>query len=246
MKPYTLIAGVAALVLPGCSHITMLRVEELKQVQAHVDTLAARLDQTQQQVLKSQKRQSELLRVVRADMQVRFGELSQRVSAVEGTIYERQERLTDIDRKTAEIRERWDEKARTDSMKQAMERAEQENLYQIASSDFSSGRFGLAMAGFRDFLTSYPESEWADPATYWVAECHYAQKDLDSAKIAYSAYLKQFPEGEKVCSALYKLGLVFDKTKRAKHRDAVWDKLLSRCPESEEARMVQGRKSQAE
>lgn len=244
MKPLRVIVGVAALVLPGCSHITMLRVEELKEVQAHVDTLAARLDQTQQQLLKEQKRQSELLRVVRADMQVRFGELSQRVSAVEGGVYESQERLTDIGRKTAEIRERWDEKARADSMKQAMEKAEEENLFQIASSDFSSGRFGLAMAGFRDFLARYPESEWADQATYWVAECQYAQKDLDSAKVAYSAYLKQFPEGEKVCGALYKLGLVFDKMQRTKHRDTVWDKLLSQCPQSEEARMVQGRKQQ--
>ncbi|MBD3239388.1 MAG: outer membrane protein assembly factor BamD [Chitinivibrionales bacterium] len=244
MKAKIVVVGVAALLFPGCSHITMLRVEELKEVQAHVDTLAMRLDQTQRQLLKEQKRQSELLRVVRADMQVRFGEISQRVSAVEGGVYESQERLTDIDRKTAEIRERWDEKARADSMIQAMEKAEEENLYQIANSDFTSGRFGLAMAGFRDFLVRYPESEWADPATYWVAECHYAQKNLDSAKTAYTEYLKQFPEGQKVCGALYKLGLVFDRTERAKHRDTVWDKLLSQCPESEEARMVQGRRKQ--
>ena len=85
--------------IPGCTNITLLRTAELRQVQARVDTLGVRLFATQKELARQQKAQSELLRVIRADMQVRFSELSQRVAAVEGGVHESQARLTDIDRK---------------------------------------------------------------------------------------------------------------------------------------------------
>jgi tol-pal system protein YbgF len=225
----------------GCSRITMLRVEELRQVQARVDSLSARLSANQQQMLKEQKSQGELLRVVRADMQVRFGELAQRVSQIEGGMHESQERLSDIDRKTAEIRERWQEQARIDSVRAAMDRAEEENLFQIAYSDFTAGRHDLALAGFRDFTQRYPESDLVEKARYWSAECHYAQKQYDSAEVAYTGYIKEYPQGAKICPTFYKLGLVYEKKGKAKHKKLVWDKVLEQCPQSEEARAVAGR-----
>lgn len=243
MRRWNLALAVGLLLTQGCTQITLLRVEELRQVQAHVDTLSMRLQASQARLAKGQKNQAELLRVIRADMQVRFSELSQRVSAIEGGVHESQARLTDIDRKTAEIRERWDEKARADSITQAMQRAEEENLYQIAYSDFVSGRHDLARAGFQDLLGRYPETSFADKASYWLAECSYAQKQLDSAKAGYTGYLKAYPEGKKVCAALYKLGLVYERAGKQKHRDALWDKLQAQCPDSEEARAAAGRQS---
>jgi len=219
----------------------MLRVEELRQVQARVDSLGAKLDVAQERMYKEQKKQGELLRVIRADMQVRFGELSQRVDAIEGGVHESQERLTDIDRKTAEIRERWQEQARVDSVQAAMDRAEEENLFQIAYRDFSAGRHELALAGFRDLMERYPESSFAEKAQYWVAESHYAQKQYDSAEVEYTGYIKAYPQGEKICPAFYKLGLVYDRQGKAKHKKLVWDKVLERCPQSEEARAVAAR-----
>jgi len=236
------VCGAAAcLLLAGCAQITVLRVQELKAVQTRVDTLAVRLAAAQQQLYREQKQQAELLRVVRADMQVRFGELAQRVSAIEGGLNENQERLSDINRATSAIRERWDEKARADSVRVSMARAEEENLYQIAVSDFTSGRFDLARAGFRDFLTRYPQSPLVEQATHAVAECQYAQKSYDSAEVAFSAYLKAYPNGQKVCAALYKLGLVYEKLAKAKHQKLVWEKLAAQCPQSDEARAAASR-----
>ncbi len=225
----------------GCSQITLLRVEELRAVQRRVDTLAVVLNATQQQLLKEQKQQTELLRVVRADMQVRFGELAQRMSAVEGNLDESQARLSNIDRKTAEIQQRWDAQARADSVRESMARAEEENLFKIAYSDFASGRFELALAGFRDFTARFPSSTLAPQAAYWSAECRYALKEHDSAQVAFAAYLKAYPEGDKVCAALYKMGLAYEKLGKDKHRTAVWDKLLTQCPQSEEARAAKSR-----
>jgi len=228
-------------VFQGCSSIAVLRTAELRELQARVDTLGTRLFFANQQLYKEQKQQGELLRVVRADMQVRFGELSQRLSGVEGNVNESQARLSNIDRKTAEIQQRWDAQARADSVKESMVRAEEENLFKIAYSDFTSGRFDLALAGFRDFVARYPSSAQTPKAEYWQAECRYALKEYDSAQVAFAAYLKGQPEGEMVCATLYKLGLAYEKLGKEKHRTAVWEKLLSQCPQSEEARSAQSR-----
>ena len=146
-----------------------------------------------------------------------------------------------VDRKTGEIQQRWDAQARADSVKESMKRAEEENLFTIAYSDFTSGRFDLALAGFTDFIARYPASDRAPQAEYWAAECHYALKDYDTAQAAYAAYLKAHPDGDRLCAVLYKMGLIFERQGRQQHRTAVWKKLLSQCPQSEEARAAQSR-----
>jgi TolA-binding protein len=216
----------------GCANITVLRVAELKAVEEHVDTLKAQVMEAQE---KATKQQTELLRVIRADMQVRFGELSQRIAAIEGGVNESQARLQDIDKKTGDLRLRLDEKARADSLKQALQKAEEENLFQIAYGDFSAGRYDLALGGFKDLIVRFPSSSQAEAAGYWSAECAYAQKDYDNAEVGYTAYLKNYQNGSKVCATLYKLGLVYDKKQKKQHQKLVWDKLQAQCPKSDEA-----------
>ena len=131
------IAGVAAfvLLLNGCTSITLLRVEELKQVQRHVDSLKVELIQLQEKMIQEQKNQNEILRLIRADQQVRFSEFYSRLSALEGILTESQDRLSQIDKKTLEIKKRWEEKALEDSLTRSSKSAEIENLFGIAQSD---------------------------------------------------------------------------------------------------------------
>jgi TolA-binding protein len=51
--------------------------------------------------------------------------------------------------------------------------------------------------------------------------------------------VRNYPQGSRACTALYKLGLCYDQLKKKKSQELVWKKLLERCPDSEEARMVQ-------
>jgi tol-pal system protein YbgF len=238
------VIGVLLCVFPllqGCAHITMLRTEELRQVQAHVDSLNAEIARAHVAIVKNQKRESELLRMIRADMQVRFGELDRRIAALEGGISESQARLSKIDEKTQEIRDRWAEQARIDSAESNARTAEIEKLFQIAYGDFTAGRYDLALGGFEDLITRFPESSAAEEAAYWGAECYYVQKDYAKAELRYLAYVKDYPQGKKVCAALYKLGLLYEKQKKSKHKGMVWDKLKLQCPDSEEAKAAAGR-----
>ncbi len=231
----------AAVLSMGCSHLTMLRTEELRQIQYKVDSLQTRVETSQQALREEQKRQSEMLRLIRADQQVRFAELERSVSTLAGSISESQYRLTKIDEKTQEIKKAWEEKARTDSLLSASQSAELDNLFEIAYGDFIAGRYEVATNGFQDIVQRFPESKKADLASYWIAEGHYAQRKYAEAEKAYKNYIKERPEGEKVCTALFKLGLVYDSLKKEQARSMVWQKLQTQCPDSEEAVAVEAR-----
>ena len=50
--------------------------------------------------------------------------------------------------------------------------------YRQAMNDYNSGNFDLALAGFQNYLSQFPDSSQADKAQYWIGECHYAKKDF--------------------------------------------------------------------
>jgi tol-pal system protein YbgF len=227
--------------LSGCSSITLLRIQELKQVEAHVDSLKIDLASLEQEVIKEQKNQSEVLRLMRADQQVRFDELGQKISSLEGSLSENKYKLSQIDKKTQEIQEQWKAKTQADSQAATQKNVQMDKLYQIAYGDFNTGRFDLASNGFADFIKQFPESPLADDATFWFAECFYGKKEFEKAEQSYSDYLRKYREGRKLCQALYKLGLVFENKKLLEKRKMVWQKLLTTCPDSEEAALVKNR-----
>ncbi|HEY3123369.1 MAG TPA: hypothetical protein VGK70_04830, partial [Thermoanaerobaculia bacterium] len=48
-------------------------------------------------------------------------------------------------------------------------------LYDTAYADYTKGRYALAIQGFQEYLTAYPNTDLSDNAQYWIGECHYAQ-----------------------------------------------------------------------
>ncbi len=218
----------------GCSQITMLRTQELRRIEHHVDSLSVSLDATQQELLKHQKTNQKLLRQIRADQQIRFKEMNQRITAVQKQVYESQQRLTSIDEKTQDIKKSWQEKAREDSLATAMEKSKIEQLYQLAYEDFMAGRYDLAVDGFRDLISKYPDNKKSELAQYWIAEAYYARQKWNDAKNAYKEYLEAHKDGTKTAVALYKLGNVYGELNNMKARSLVWQKLIEKYPDSPE------------
>ena len=141
-----------------------------------------------------------------------------------------------IDKKTQEMQEQWKAKAAADSADATQKKTQVDKLYQIACGDFNAGRFDLAANGFLDLVNQYPESPTADEAAYWYAECFFGKKEYEKAEQLYTDYLRKYRDGKKVCASLYKLGLVFEIKKALEKRKLVWQKLISTCPDSPEAK----------
>lgn len=233
-----LIMGISLVLFAGCSSMTLLRTKELREVQAHVDTLSMSIGALQTKILEEQRNQSEMLRLMRADQQVRFNEIEQKVSAIEGNMTESQSRLSKIDEKTAEFQKQLADKLISDSLSSNSKNAEIEKLFQVSMSDFNAGRYDIAISGFRDLITQHPEAPLAQESEYWVAECLYAKKDLAESEKAYFGYIRKYPQGAKICVSLYKLGLIYEKQNNPKKKEMAWKKLCTQCPDSQEAQMV--------
>jgi len=179
-----------------------------------------------------------MLRLLRADQQVRFGEIDRKVSSIDGNMSESQMRLSKIDEKTAEFQKRLEARIASDSAANNSRIAEINKLLQIAMSDFNAGRYEIATSGFNDLISRFPDASQAQEALYWVAECFYARKLFPDAEKTYIQYVKQFPTGEKVCVSLYKLGMSYEKQQKTKSRDVVWKKLAEQCPDSQEMQVI--------
>ncbi|MEO6724494.1 MAG: tol-pal system protein YbgF [Blastocatellia bacterium] len=94
-----------------------------------------------------------------------------------------------------------------------------EQLFAAAYSDYSRGNFDLALSEFRQYVETYPSSELADNAQYWIGEILYAQKKLPDAIAEFEKVARVNPAGDKTTVALYKRGLLL--LERGKKEDAV-------------------------
>jgi TolA-binding protein len=222
----------------SCSYITVLRTQELYAVQ---DSLRAEIDSLRTKILEEQRNQEELLRLIRADQQVRFSQLEKQIVDVGSGLSENQYRLSRIDEKTADFQKKLEAKLSADSVSTNSRKAEIEKLFQIATGDFNAGRLDIAKAGFKDISSRFPDSPQGQEAEFWTGECGYAKKEFADAETSFLLYFKKYPQGAKACLTLYKLGLCYEKLDKKKSKELVWKKLLDKCPDSQEAQLVKSR-----
>ncbi|MDG5816093.1 tetratricopeptide repeat protein [Chitinispirillales bacterium ANBcel5] len=233
------IAFVLLVKLTGCSHMTVLRTQELREIQAKIDTLNNDMESMKKEIIAEHNKTSEMLRLLRADQQVRFNELDRKIVTIETNLLESQSRLSNIDRKTAEFTRKLEEKLSAEAEAERAREQEIENLFKLSKRDFDAGRYDIALPGFKDIIKQYPDSHLVSEAEYWIAEIYYAQRDYQKAEQAFMDLIRKYPDGERICVSLYKLGLVYERQEMFQSRDMVWENLIKQCPGSQEAQVVE-------
>lgn len=78
--------------------------------------------------------------------------------------------------------------------------------YQAAFELLKDQQYEQAAAAFEQFLQSYPDTELADNAQYWLAESYYVTEDFDDALREFQVVIDRFPRSRKVPDALLKMG----------------------------------------
>ena len=113
-----------------------------------------------------------------------------------------------------------------------------EGVYQKAFGTFKKGEYPNALKQFEAFLITYPQSEYADNAQYWIGECYYQQGDYEKAIVEYEKVIKKYPKGDKVPSALLKQGFSFlDLGDRADAK-LIFNKIVKDYPQSPQAEIA--------
>ncbi len=78
--------------------------------------------------------------------------------------------------------------------------------YQVALELLRDERYEQSAASFQQFLLTFPDSELADNAQYWLAESHYASDQFEQALEEFEIVIDDYPRSQKVPDALLKMG----------------------------------------
>jgi len=112
------------------------------------------------------------------------------------------------------------------------------NIYYTAYSDYIKENYDIAIEGFRQYLTVFPDSVLADNALYWIGECYYAKKKYTEAITAFNEVISRYKDGDKVPSAILKKGFALLEMGRHSDGMATLKELIARFPFKDEATLA--------
>ena len=78
--------------------------------------------------------------------------------------------------------------------------------YQAAFELLKEQRYEDAATAFKQFLSSYPDSQLSDNAQYWLAESYYVTDQFEDALGYFAVVIDKYPRSRKVPDALLKMG----------------------------------------
>jgi tol-pal system protein YbgF len=78
--------------------------------------------------------------------------------------------------------------------------------YQASFNLLKDGQYDRAIVAFQKFLVSYPDSQLADNAQYWLGEANYVNKAFPEAQAAFQRVVDKYPQSRKRPDALLKIG----------------------------------------
>jgi tol-pal system protein YbgF len=110
--------------------------------------------------------------------------------------------------------------------------------YQVAFELLKEQRYEPAAMAFEQFLVSFPDSELADNAQYWLAESHYVTKKFAQALGEFEIVIEKFPRSRKVPDALLKMGYCSYELKRWNAARASLKRVQAEYPETTASRLA--------
>jgi tol-pal system protein YbgF len=88
---------------------------------------------------------------------------------------------------------------------------------------------------FGKFLQTYPASDHAGDATYWLADCYFKQGNYSAAVLRFDDVARQYPTGNKAADALYRQGEALLRMGHGTAAGNAFEKVLRDYPESARA-----------
>jgi len=178
--------------------VDLQRVSSTKQ---NVETLSTAIDSHMATLLKAE-----------ADMRLTLERLSGQIDQLEANLEDTNYRLSQLSQQMAATNQEL-KSFRGSSMRsstggpgteEAPPPTDPQALYQTAYNDYLRGNYELSILGFRQYLESFPDTELADNASYWIGECYFSQGQYDQAIKEFDNILSSYERSDKVASALLK------------------------------------------
>lgn len=111
-------------------------------------------------------------------------------------------------------------------------------MFDTARADYAAGQWSLAVTGFDAFLKTFPRSEMADDAQFFIGETYFAQNRWTDAIAAYNAVVQNYPTGNAVPDAYYKRGLAQERLGELDAARESWNTAVRTYPDSDAGRLA--------
>ena len=244
-SPAVLLCGLLA----GCSQITLLRTKELRQVGDQVDSARKEIAEVQKSIDALSLKQGGTSSQMRADLTTMLTDLQTQISRLHSDIDGTQHRLTELGQKLDRLEQRKvivsgrapPESASAGPIPYAtptvkvVQGLDLDHLFTQAREDYIQGKYDLAYQGFKTVYERDAAGSYKEQALYWMGECLWKGERPDQALGMYQRVLDEFPNGDKICAARFKIGLIYSEKQDVGKRDLTWNQLLNACPRSNEA-----------
>ncbi len=113
--------------------------------------------------------------------------------------------------------------------------------YQAAFDLLKDGQYDKAIAAFQSFMATYPNSQLADNAQYWLGEAYYVQKSFPLALATFEHMAETYPQSRKLPDAMLKIGYCDYELKQFGAARNALSQLITRFPDTPSAGLAQQR-----
>jgi tol-pal system protein YbgF len=234
---------------------------QLQKIEQEQREAAEQLEQVSKEISAADSQQERIGRAEFADLKLRLDEINRQQSILDERLIEANRRIDRMSQSVQENRELIRTAAVTGAAVAAAEGAElgdvaetpdgdaaaavpasalpsADDLYHTAYADFSKGNYALAISGFEEYATRYPDSDRADNALYWIGECYFSQGNHIVAVDSFDRMLEKYPDSDRAPAANLKKGLAYLEQNQV--RPAIYQLrfVVDTFPESDEARVA--------
>jgi tol-pal system protein YbgF len=111
-------------------------------------------------------------------------------------------------------------------------------LFEIAQADYAGGQWALAINGFETYLKTFPKTDKADDAQFYIGEAYSLDGKFKEAIAAYDKVINDYPTGDRVPDALYKRGLAYSRLGQNDKARESFEGVMKNYPNSEGSRLA--------
>jgi tol-pal system protein YbgF len=114
-------------------------------------------------------------------------------------------------------------------------------LYETAYADYTAGQWSLAIQGFETYLKTYPKSDLADDAQYYIGESYSGDSRFREAVAAYERVVRDYPQSDILPEAYYKTGITYERLGQPDKAREAYDFAVKNFPDTDAGRLAKQR-----
>ena len=115
------------------------------------------------------------------------------------------------------------------------------DIWRSAVVDALTGNYDLAIGGYKEFLSKYPNDPRAAEAQLSIADALFSQKKYEQALTDYDLFLQKYPGHDKSSAALLKKGLALAEQNQPQLAIAALQQVVKEFPKTSEAEAAQSK-----